>query len=106
MANTFVNTASALTGTLSTVYTCPVGTTTIVLMAQAANVDNSGAVPVTLVWNDSVSDTHLAKEISIPAYAAIGLLQGRLVLQAGQVLKANSDASSRVELTISVLEIT
>jgi hypothetical protein len=106
MANTFVNTAAALTGTSASIYTCPVGATAIVLMAQAANVDNTGAAPVTLMWNDGAVDTHLAKEVSVPAYAAIGLLSGKLVLQPGNILKANSDASSRIEITFSVLEIT
>jgi hypothetical protein len=44
--------------------------------------------------------------VSIPAYASIGLLSGKLVLTSGNTLKANSDASSRVELTLSILEIT
>jgi len=106
MANTFTNTRAALTGSSAVVYTVPVGATAIVLLAQAANVDNTGATPVTLIWNNGTDDTHLTKEVSIPAYAAIGLLQGKLVLNQGNSIKAYSDASSRVELTLSVLEIT
>lgn len=106
MANTFTNTRAALTGSSAVVYTCPVGATAIVLLSQATNVDNTGATPVTLIWNDGTNDTHLTKEVSIPAYASIGLLSGKLVLTSGNTLKANSDASSRVELTLSVLEIT
>jgi hypothetical protein len=33
-------------------------------------------------------------------------LSGKLVLEAGDTLSANSDASNKVELTVSVLEIT
>jgi hypothetical protein len=105
MSNVFKNERAALTGSASTIYTCPSATTAIVLMAQAANVDNTGAVPVTALWNNGSVDTHLAKAVDIPSKAAVNLLSGKLVLEAGDTFKANSDASNKVELTLSILEI-
>ncbi len=43
MANTFKNKGAALTNSLVTYYTAPGGTTSIVLLAQLTNVDNTGA---------------------------------------------------------------
>jgi hypothetical protein len=106
MANTFKVYRAALGASASVVYTVPASTTAIVLMAQAANVDNTAAVPVTSTWNDGTNDTHLVKALDVPVKAAVNLLSGKLVLEAGDTLSANSDASNKVELTVSVLEIT
>ena len=105
MANTFKAYRAALGASASVVYTVPALTTAIVLMAQAANVDTV-TVPVTATWNDGTNDTHLVKNLDVPAKAAVNLLSGKLVLEAGDTLSANSDASNKVELTISLLEIT
>ncbi len=105
MANTFKVYRAALGASAAVVYTVPASTTAIVLMAQAANVDTV-TVPVTSTWNDGTNDTHLVKLLDIPAKAAVNLLSGKLVLEAGDTLSANSDASNKVELTVSVLEIT
>jgi hypothetical protein len=105
MANTFKVYRAALGASASVVYTVPASTTAIVLMAQAANVDTV-VVPVTSTWNDGTNDTHLVKGLDVPAKAAVNLLSGKLVLEAGDTLSANSDASNKVELTVSVLEIT
>lgn len=105
MANTFKVYRAALGASASTVYTVPAATTAIVLMAQAANVDTATA-PVTMTWNDGTNDTHLVKELSIPTYSAVNTLSGKLVLEAGDTLSANSNAINKVELTVSVLEIT
>ena len=106
MANNFKNARGALTGTTSTIYTCPSATTAIILLAQAANVDNSTGVPVTATWHDGANTTHLVGALSIPANAAVNLLAGKLVLEAGDYFSAYSDASNKVELTLSILEIT
>lgn len=105
MPNVFKNARAALTGTTATVYTCPSSTTAIVLLAQAANVDNSAAFSATATWSDGTNTTHLAKAVSIPANAAVNLLAGKLVLEAGDSISAFSTASSKIELTLSVLEI-
>ena len=107
MANTFklVNTtAPAATATL---YTCPAATTAIVLQLQAANV-GSGTHPVNATVVDTVAGitTYLAKAISVPLNAAIGLVAGKQVLEATDVLAVWSDATSQIDVTVSILEIT
>ncbi len=108
MANTFVNARAALTGSLTTVYTAPGGTTSIVLLAQATNVDNSAAQAVTFCWYDASGSvkTDLVKALSVPANAAVGLIAGKLVLMPGDYLQASSSAGSLIELSLSFLEQT
>jgi|TARA_R110001592_G_scaffold28180_2_gene103893 hypothetical protein len=107
MANTFKNGRAAATASLATVYTVPASTTSIVLLAQATNV-GSGAQAVTFCWYDASGSvkTELVKLLSVPEKAAVGLIAGKLVLETGDYLQVQSTASSLIELSLSVLEIT
>jgi len=107
MANTFKNGRAAATASLATVYTVPASTTSIVLLAQATNVA-SGAQAVTFCWYDASGTvkTELVKLLSVPEKAAVGLIAGKLVLEAGDYMQVQSTASALIELSISVLEIT
>ena len=107
MANTFKNGRAAATASLATVYTVPASTTSIVLLAQATNV-GSGAQAVTFCWYDASGTvkTELVKLLSVPEKAAVGLIAGKLVLETGDYLQVQSTASSLIELSLSVLEIT
>ena len=107
MAETFKNARGALTNSLVTYYTAPGGTTSIVLLAQATNVDNTGAQAVDLCWYDSSGSvkTDLVKALSVPSNAAVGLIAGKLVLETGDYIQAKSTASSLIALSLSVLEI-
>jgi|TARA_R110000751_G_scaffold103709_1_gene199030 hypothetical protein len=107
MANTFKNARAAATASLATVYTVPSSTTAIVLLAQATNV-GSGAQAVTFCWYDASGSvkTELVKLLSVPEKAAVGLIAGKLVLEASDYLQVQSTASSLIELSLSVLEIT
>ena len=107
MANTFKNGRAAATASLATVYTVPSSTTAIVLLAQATNV-GSGAQAVTFCWYDASGSvkTELVKLLSVPEKAAVGLIAGKLVLEASDYLQIQSTASSIIEFSFSVLEIT
>lgn len=107
MPNTFRNGRAAATASLSTVYTVPGATTSIVLLAQATNV-GSGAQAVTFCWYDASGSvkTELVKLLSVPEKAAVGLLAGRLILETGDYIQIQSTASSLIEFSFSVLEIT
>ena len=107
MANTFkVHHWSAANAAGSNLYTCPAATTAIVLQMQAANV-GSGTHPVSATVEDSSAATteFIAKTVSVPLNAAIGLVAGKQVLEAGDVLDVYSDDVSQIDVTLSVLEI-
>ena len=44
--------------------------------------------------------------MSVPSNAAVGVVAGKLVLEAGDYIQASSTASSLLELSLSMLEIT
>ena len=108
MANTFKNAEKSLTAATQTVYTCPANKTAIVLLAQASNI-GSGTQSVSFCWYDFSNSnklTELVKLLSVPEKAAVGLIAGKLVLEAGDYMQVQSTASALIELSISVLEIT
>ena len=109
MANTFkVHNWSAAAASGSNLYTVGASKVAIVLQLQAANV-GSGTHPVTATLtrvSGTPTTTHLAKNVSVPLNAAIGLIAGKLVLEAGDSVSVNSDAVSQIEINLSALEIT
>ena len=107
MANTFKVVNVAAPAATATFYTCPALTKTIVLQLQAANV-GSGTHPVnaTVLDSTAVVTTYIAKAISVPLNAAIGLGAGKQVLEPGDIIAVLSDATSQIDVTMSILEIT
>ena len=109
MALTYKNARAALGTSYATVYTCPSGTTAIVLMAQAANVDGVASADVSAQWLDnSAADvaTRLVELITVPAKAAQNLLDGPVTLEAGDAFQAKASAAGDIELTLAISEIT
>ena len=109
MAETYKNARAAVGTTYATVYTCPSGTTAIVLAAQAANVDGTASADVSAQWLDnSAADvaTRIAETIAVPADAAINLLAGPVVLEANDQFQAKASAAGDIELTLAISEIT
>lgn len=108
MAETFKNARAALGTTAATVYTVPAATTAIVIGCQVANVDGTNDADVSCYWTDTsaTADTYLAKTIAVPADSALGLLSGKLVLEAGDSISALASAASDLEISVSILEIT
>lgn len=107
MANTFkVLNWSAAAAAGSNTYTVPAATTAIVLQLQAANV-GSGTHPVSATVADTTAGNteFIAKAVSVPLNAAIGLVAGKQVLEATDVLDVYSDAVSQIDVTLSILEI-
>lgn len=102
--NTFQTVATTLTTASTAIYTTPANTTAIVLLAQCANI-TGGTVNVTAVHYDGVSSNiELIKNFSVPANDAVGLLTGKLVLEAGQSFYANAAANSSLKLVMSIIE--
>ena len=114
MAETFKNARLAPLPSIgvagfSAVYTVPAGKTAVVLLAQVANVESS-QVGVSVRWKDASASnavTYLVDEVQVPAAAALNVLAGKLVLEAGDSVEAAQEGSpaSALELTLSVLEL-
>lgn len=109
MAIAYKNARGAVGTTYATVYTCPAGTTAVVVAAQAANIHATDPAQASLQWLDSSASntaTRLVETLTVPNKAATGLLSGPIVLEAGDALQAKAGAASTLELSVSVTEIT
>ena len=116
MANTFkVKTHANMSnsaGTPETLYTCPGSTTTIVLGLLLCNNDTSQrTVDVKIESDTSDTETNatvfVTKDTPIPATSSLELLAGnKIVLQATDVLKIDSDVTGKIDATLSIMEIT
>lgn len=102
--NTFGNQAVELTTSEQTVYTVPLGITTIVLGAQASNI-STGTVSITftLVKPDT-TEFILLKDFDVPVNDAAEITTGKLVITEGESLKAVASDNSSVNLILSYLE--
>ena len=101
--NTFKSVVANLTTANTTVYTAPANTTAIVLLAQVTNV-GSGTSNVT--FRTSASNTELVKDFSIPVGDAGSVLDGKLVLEAGNSVIASASGNNELKITVSILETT
>ena len=108
MAETFKNAKAVLADTATTIYTVPAGTTAIVIGFQVANIGTQN-YPLDISWldaSDSNTETYLSEAIIIPDGSAYEPIGGKLVLEAGDVLRGSSNQASVFEATVSVLELT
>ena len=101
--NTFRNVTNVLTTSNTTLYTAPITSTSIILMAQITNITSSPA-SVTFVLNNISSNTELAYNLSVPPNDAVNVLTGKLVLQNAHSVFASANTNSALKITLSVLE--
>ena len=116
MANTFKLKSNAnmpaSAGTPLTLYTCPGSTTTVVLGLLLCNNDTSQrTVDVKIESDTSDTETNetvfVTKDTPIPATSSLELLAGnKVVLQATDVLKIDSDVAGKIDASLSIMEIT
>ena len=102
MANTFKNYTSASVGTgATTTYTVPSATTAIMMGCNLANRTTSQiAVDV------QCAGVYLVKGAPIPANSALGVLDGKIILEAADTVVVTSDTASSTDVILSVLEQT
>lgn len=119
--NTFKTKSSNLqtnTGTSATVYTAPVGTTAIVLMAQIANF-STATHNVTFIHHRNRQvladaqgngaqpgnfDTYLVKDFGVPNNDAFNPITGKLIIEELDSIRCYSSTGSGMQITLSILE--
>ena len=112
MAETFNNASVKLTSTSATdLYQAPTAASsnrTIVLSCMVANVDgtNNTKVTVTLTNSSDVVQSHLCKDLLVPAGATVEVISNKVVLTQSQKLRATAEVASDLEVTVSSLDIT
>jgi hypothetical protein len=103
MAVRLKNAAAALSDTnLNTVYTCPTNFTAKIKEVWVTNVDGSSAADITLKWTDaSASATYaILSTKSVAADSYIQLIDTNIILEAGDIFKAQASAAD--DLTVSL----
>ncbi len=104
--NTFKNVPVAVTTSLQTVYTAPLGVTSIVLMAQVSNIAETEA-RVSFIHRQYRSpniETYIVKDIIVPPNDARILLGGKLVLETLDQIKIIGDSNDTMQFIASILE--
>ena len=109
MAAAPTNQFKTVTHTLTTnavgIYTCPAGVSALVIYGNVANVGASSSVTAftASLSRDSV-DTPIIELGRIPHQDAMSFLDGRLVLETGDVLKIQGDFLNTQKCIVSILE--
>jgi len=111
MPNTFNNAQASLTSTSVTdVYQAPSssGAVSIVLSIMVSNVDGVNAADISIIKTDSsnTEQSRLAHTIPVPADTSLEVVANKVVLKAGEKLRAQASAANDLVVTISALEIT
>ena len=118
--NTFKTKTFVLTTqTNATVYTAPVGVTSIVLMANVANVTTGTNASVTFAHHRNLPvladaqgnggqpgnvTTELVKNYEIPPNDAGNMLVGKMIIESLDSVRAYSTKEGTLKLTMSILE--
>ena len=110
MANTFKNAVSSAIGTSQTsVYTVPSATTSTVIGLTVSNITSSNITVDVVVTDTSASaSVYIIKGATVPVGGAVVPIGGdqKVVLEATDILKVTSSASSSADALVSVLEQT
>lgn len=117
--NTFkTKTAVLTTNTTGTVYTAPVGVTSIILMTQVANIDTATHT-VSFAHHRNIpilpnaqgtggqaanTTTELVKAFQIPANDAASMTTGKMIIEQLDSVYCYADAEGVCKITLSVLE--
>jgi len=112
MANTFkLKTDSSVGTSLTSVYTVPSATTTVLIGAVLANTTASQIkVNVQIVTaattGENGDDVYLIKDLPIPTGSSFELIEGKIVMETGDIFKVESDTASSLDVAVSIMEQT
>ena len=102
MANTFKNYTSSSVGTTPvTVYTVPSSTTAVTIGLSVAN---TSASQITV--DVQAAGVYVIKDAPIPAGSALSVLDGKIILEATDIMVVTSSAATSADVILSVLEQT
>jgi len=107
MANTFKRETGNNIGTsLTLIYTVPASTTTVMIGGVLSNT-GSATANIAVVTNDGTNDINLTgADTPIPSGTALSFIDGKVVLEAGDTIRASSSVANAVDVHLSIMEIT
>jgi ACT domain-containing protein len=108
MANTFKRqTSNGIAATLVDIYTVPASTTAVIIGGVVSNTDASTTISTTISVNDGTNEINLTgTDTPVPSGTALSFIDGKVVLQTGDVLKAKGSVAGKLDVMLSIMEIT
>ena len=107
MPNTFKrHTGNAIGTSLTTIYTVPASTTTVMIGGVLSNT-GAATTYTTVVTGDGTNDINLiGEDTPLPSGTALSFIDGKIVLQTGDTVQAKSTVGAAVDVHLSIMEIT
>ncbi len=106
--NTFKTIRKTITTSAVGIYTCPVGVSAIVLLAQVTNLTSDTTSQVTAIHSrpsESPTDFKFANGAYVPPNDSINIVpDGRLALETNDIIKVEATGNDQLNIVISVLE--
>ena len=109
MANAFKLVTDTGVGTsAATIYTCPSSTETTSIGLSIANIVTSQIEVDVQLENNDGDNVYIIKDAPVPVGSSLVVVGGdqKVVMNASDVLKVTSSASTSADVTLSILEIT
>ena len=117
MANTFKiitrDVAPATAGTPETIYTVQTGSTVVLLGLTLANV-HTAQVTASVTLESTTTQTsqtqnttaHVVKDVAIPSGSTLSVLDGKIIMNVGDILKVDCSIADKISVTMNYMEIT
>ena len=113
MANTFkLKTKAGIDASLTTIYTVPSSTTTVIIGLTIANIKGSSVTADAQIVTASTSgenadDVYVVKAIPLPAGSSVEVMAGnKIVLETGDIIKVKGSVTDAVDAILSIMQIT
>lgn len=112
MANAFklktFDGSSTAANTDMTIYTCPASTETTIIGMSIANIASSQITVDVKLENSDGDNIFIVKDAPVPAGGTLVPVGGdqKIVMEASDVLKVQSDTANSADTALSILEIT
>lgn len=106
--NTFKTVRKSITTSTVEIYTCPVGVSAIVLLAQVTNITSDITSQVTALHSrpgESPTDYKFANDAYVAPNDSINLVpDGRLILETNDAIKVQASGNDQLNIVLSILE--
>lgn len=109
MANTFLlktkDGSSTGANTDMTVYTVGAGKTTVIIGCTIANITASSITVDAKIENNDGDNIEIGRNLPIPTGSSLDILAGKIVMEASDILKIQSDTANSTSIALSIMEI-
>jgi|688.fasta_scaffold1637243_2 hypothetical protein len=106
MPSALKTSVATATTSVTTLYTCPASTTSVVTFIQGCN-KTFTASDLTIRFQRSTVDYWIMNAVQVDPGYPVSVIDGqKLVLQAGDLIRISASAASTIDVILSVTELT